>query len=377
MSVDCKCSFNIESNMLKNFINVLFVGCMGFLLSAQDAIDIKYVDVAQFRLMGSSSISDTLQFYRVKEELSRPLPPNVKTLANNTSGFNIFFKTNSTSIHIKWSLRNYQILSNMTPIAVAGFDLYGWNGEEWQFVTVARPTGIDNISTFVKNMNGEMTRFRMYFPLYSGVDEVRIGVGQNSKLLPIEDAYLPTLKIVAYGSSITQGASASRPGMAYTAILGRRLNVDVSNLGFSGAGKMELEVAKVVNKTRPDLFILDCVPNPSIDEIRARTVPFIEMLIKENPTVPILMVESVFREDGYWDVKKAAKVAGQNSAFKAAFESLKQRGIENVYYLDNTDLIGNDHEATIDGTHFTDLGHKRMADRLFTVITNILERKKH
>lgn len=361
--------------MLRVLFSALFISCLGTISQAQNTATVKFVDALKFPLLGSSKIADTEHYFRVREDLSANFPSRVKALSTNTAGFNVPFKTNSSSIKLRWTLREYNPLWNMTPLAVAGFDLYGWNGEEWQFVAAAKPSGISNSTTVIENLDGKMQRFRLYFPLYSGVAEVEIGVDNGSTIQPLEDSYLPAKQIVVYGSSITQGASASRPGMIFTSILGRRLNMNLSNLGFSGAGKMEPEVANVLKSTHPDLFILDCVPNPSIEEIRTRTVPFIETLRKENPSVPILMVESVFREHGHWNEKIGAKVKGQNNAFKEAYNLMKERGMEHVYYLDNTALIGTDHEATIDGTHFTDLGHMRMADKLLPVIKSILNEK--
>ncbi|GGW30290.1 SGNH/GDSL hydrolase family protein [Arenibacter certesii] len=358
--------------MLRIFFSALLFSCLGTIAQAQNATAVKFVDALKFPLLGSTKIADTEHYYRIRKDLAANFPKRVKALSTNTAGFNVPFKTNSSSIKLRWTLREYNSLWNMTPLAVAGFDLYGWNGEEWQFVAAAKPTGLSNSTTVIENLDGKMQRFRLYFPLYSGVTEVEIGVDSGSDIQPLEDFYLPSKQIVVYGSSITQGASASRPGMIFTSILGRRLNMNFSNLGFSGAGKMEREVANVLKNSHPDLFILDCVPNPSIEEIRTRTLPFIETLRKENPSVPILMVESVFREHGHWNEKIGAKVIGQNNAFKEAYSQLKERGMEQIYYLDNTALIGTDHEATIDGTHFTDLGHKRIADKLFPVIKNIL-----
>lgn len=352
----------------------LFI-CFGGIASAQDKLGVTYVDAAQFKLLGKSIVSDSLKFYRISEDLAAKLPKRVKELSKNTAGFNLIFKTNSTSIHIKWRLSEYKILPNMTPIAVDGFDLYGWNKGKWQFVAAARPSGLENMSTFIENLNGEMRHFKIYFPLYTGVEKVELGVDEKSSILPAADAFLPAKKIVVYGSSITQGASASRPGMAFTSVLGRKLNADITNLGFSGAGKIEIEVAEVISKIKADLFVLDCVPNPSAEEIRTRTIPFVERLRKTNPNVPILMVESLFRENGYWDQKMGETVKKQNAAFNAAYKKLKSTGMINLYYLNNDDLIGTDHEATIDGTHFTDLGHVRMADKLYQSITTILSTK--
>lgn len=357
---------------LKKIIFILLLICVGTGISAQGREGIKYIDVSHFKLMGESNVADSTQFYRIRKDLWDGFFKRIKYLSKSTAGFNIIFKTNSSSIHLKWNLRAHKILWNMTPMAVNGMDLYGWNGEKWQFLSSARPSDINNSATFIENLDGEMRNYRIYLPLYTGVEDIEIGVDKESIIQPADDAYIPKKKIAIYGSSITQGASASRPGMTFSSILGRKLNMDIFNLGFSGSGKMEIEVADVISKIKPDLFILDCVPNPSIKQIQNRTIPFVERLRKSNPNVPILMVESLFRENGYWDQKKGETVRGQNAAFRKAYQSLISNGVKNIYYLNNDDIVGHDHEATLDGVHFTDLGHMRMADELSNDVTVIL-----
>lgn len=360
------------SLLLKKTIFVLFLICLCPGISAQKKEGVKYIDASHFKLLGKSNVADSVQFYRIRRDLWDGFPQRMKYLSKSTAGFNIMFKTNASSIHLKWKLRAHKILWNMTPMAVNGMDLYGWNGEKWQFVSSARPSDVNNSATFIENLDGEMRNYRIYLPLYTGVEKIEIGVDKESTIQPADDAYIPKGKIALYGSSITQGASASRPGMTFSSILGRKLKMDIFNLGFSGSGKMEIEVADVLSKIKPDLFILDCVPNPSVKQIKNRTIPFVERIRKSNPNIPILMVESLFRENGYWDHKKGETVKDQNAAFRKAYQSLKSKGIDQIYYLNNDDIVGRDHEATIDGVHFTDLGHVRMADELAHAVTVIL-----
>lgn len=331
----------------------------------------KYIDGTELTLLGQSGLVNSNSYHRINSSKLEDLPQRVQDLSKNTAGFNLNFKTNSTSIKLKWMLDEYKILWNMTPLAVNGFDLYGWNGENWQFISSAKPSGKTNEVRLIQNMDGQMRRYKLYFPLYSGIKELQVGVEENATIKPVKRIKRPS--VVIYGSSITQGASASRPGMAYPSILARNLDIETFNFGFSGSGKMEIEMARILGKIPSDLFILDCVPNPSVAEIEKRTIPFIKELRRNQPKTPILMVERVFNESAYWDAELNKKVSAQNSAFKEAFQKLKEEGYEKIYYIPSGELIGNDHEATIDGSHFNDLGHFRMADRLSKSIVKILE----
>lgn len=263
----------------------------------------------------------------------------------------------------------------MTPIAVNGLDLYGWNGRSWQFVTSAAPVpgSENNTATLINNLDGEMRHYRVYLPLYAELTGIEIGVTEGSAIAPADPEYLPVKKVVIYGSSITQGASASRPGMAYPSVISRRLNVETFNLGFSGAAKMEIEMAGIMAKIPADSYILDCVPNTSPAQLVERALPFIRKLRQLRPDTPILMVESIFREHGNWDHAVGARVRQQNKSFKDVYEQLVSENFKQIYYLSADKLTGSDHEATIDGTHLTDLGQVRMARQIKPKISAILQ----
>ena len=97
--------------------------------------------------------------------------------------------------------------------------------------------------------------------------------------------------IVFYGTSITQGGCASRPGMVHTAILQRRLDHPVVNLGFSGNGKMEPEVVELMAEIDASCFVIDCLPNMDAKEVAERTEPLVRKLREAQPKTPILLVE--------------------------------------------------------------------------------------
>jgi hypothetical protein len=214
----------------------------------------------------------------------------------------------------------------------------------------------------------------LYLPLYNNVNELQIGVQQNAIIQPPAQPGINKKKrIVVYGSSVVQGASASRPGMAYPAILQRYFGYDVINLGFSGSARMEPELATYLATVPADLYILDCIPNPSPEQIRERSYPFVKYLREHQPNVPIIMVETIFRQNGLWDQHVGARTTQQNEAIRQTYERLQKEGFKNIYYIESSKLIGDDHEATIDGIHLTDLGFKRIADALIPVIKKAMK----
>lgn len=351
--------------------------CIATIVRAQTPA-YKFVDGRNLTLSGRSVRVHSDYYHRIDASELPPLTKPVQHLAADAAGLNLNFKTDSKSIKVKWTLGKYEWYKNMTPIAINGFDLYGWNGHNWQYVGVAAPTPntVNDTAIVIANLDGKMRYYKLYLPIYSEIKSVAVGVESNATITATTDSsYLPRKKVVIYGSSITQGASASRPGMAYPSIVARNYNVETFNLGFSGSGKIEIEVVDVLAKMPADLYVLDCVGNPSPEQIKARTVPFVKKLRSLKPGIPILMVESIFRESGNWDSAIYNLVTNQNRNWKIAYEQLKAEGYDQLYYIKSDGLLGHDHITSLDGAHVTDIGQVRLANCIGKEIGKILKVK--
>lgn len=358
---------------VKNLLLLVLLALSNFKSYGQDG-EVAYYPATDFGIQGVAEEVSTYAYNRIDSTNNRHLSKRLQMLSKNTAGVYVEFQTNSSFIDLKWELENYKVLPNMTPLAVNGFDLYGFKDSLWQYVDSGVAKGAKNEVRVIKNMDTSMTHFRLYFPLYGVVKTLDIGVDKNANMKPTKVTDKP--RVVIYGSSITQGASASRPGMAYPSILGRWLEAEIFNLGFSGSGKMEPEMAAILRNITADVIVLDCVPNPSPNQISERTIPFVKILRETQPEVPILMVESIFREAGNWNQELGERVRDQNSAFHASYQELLKKGYTQLYYIPSDQLIGNDHEATTDGVHFSDLGHYRMATTLKEQLSKLLSNSK-
>lgn len=344
--------------------------------SARSQDSIRYVDAATLLMTGKAKTTDSV-YQRIDTVDRKGMPPAVINLAKQSAGIAVLFETNSTIIRAKWNLAKEVYMHNMTPIAHSGLDLYCLKDGKWQFVSVARTgKGISQNQLIVQHMDSTMKQFMLYLPLYNGVSDVQIGVQKNAVMQqPGKPAINKAKRIVVYGSSVVQGASASRAGMAYPAILQRRTGYDVINLGFSGSAKMEPTLAAYLATVQADCYVLDCIPNPTPEQIKERSYPFIKQLRQRQPTIPIIIVETVFRQNGYWDQRIGQTVKSQNDEIRKTYERLQKEGYKNIYYIGTDKLIGNDHEATIDGIHLTDLGFTRIADAILPVIKKALNEK--
>jgi hypothetical protein len=167
-----------------------------------------------------------------------------------------------------------------------------------------------------------------------------------------------------------------RPGMAYSNILSRSLNIKTINLGFSGNGKMEKELAEVLSAIDASCYVIDCGGNLTPQIARERTIPFIRYLKKQKPGVPVLLVEHLIFPTTRFVNETKQRIDSINNAFKSAYATLKKEGMTGLYYLPAKDQIGDDGEATVDGAHLTDIGFMRMSKQMEQVLKFILNPSK-
>ena len=222
----------------------------------------------------------------------------------------------------------------------------------------------------VKELRPGKRQYRLYLPLFNGVRALGVSVPENASLeaIPPRDER----PIVYYGTSIAQGACASRPGMAFVNILGRRLNVPMINLGFNGNGRLELAVTKLIAELNARIFVLDCLPNLGPVQVAERTRPAVELLRAKWPDTPIVMVEDRSNANAPFLPIRARHHKRNHAAFRAAYEELIAEGVTGLTYVADAPFLGEDGEATVDGSHPTDLGMTRYADALEPILRELL-----
>ncbi|MDD2475753.1 MAG: SGNH/GDSL hydrolase family protein [Dysgonamonadaceae bacterium] len=354
-----------------SFLLTAFLLINSFLINSQ----VVYYDATHFPLLGKITDETETKFERLpcylKGNVSRPA---IWSLGKNTSGLAIRFRSNTTSVSAKWEVLQNISMNHFTETGIKGLDLYTWENNKWQFVNTARPKEASTQQSIISNMTPQEREFMLFLPLYDGVKSLSIGVDSTSTMTSPQTNY-PTIEhpIVVYGTSITQGGCATRPGMSYTNILMRWMNREFINLGFSGNGKLDYEIAEVMAKRNDaGMFVLDFIPNVDISQIKERTKHFVKIIRKENPETPILFVESIVYPHSVFDVNIANYLIEKNKALLAEFNEISMNGDKNVYYLKSDGLIGDDGEGTIDGVHLTDLGFQRFARVIMDKIQSIL-----
>lgn len=281
-------------------------------------------------------------------------PEHVWNLSHDSAGLCLRFITDASSIQVRWVLRSSDLaMAHMPATGVSGVDLYGKdeNGV-WRFLANGRPEDVTNTVAFNLEAGRENL---LYLPLYNGVKTVEIGVPKDKTISPSKPASRKyNAPIVFYGTSITQGGCASRPGLAATAIVGRELDAPIINLGFSGSGKMEPEMADLLCELDPFIYVLDCIWNMTPDMVQERVEPFVKKLRQAHPDTPILLAEDS-------SVRNTTPTE-KGRILRTVFEKMTKDGIQRIYFLSNKGMLGTDWEGTVDGCHPNDLGMMRQAE---------------
>jgi GDSL-like Lipase/Acylhydrolase family/N-terminus of Esterase_SGNH_hydro-type len=346
--------------------------------STDASLDWHEPTVAPFRLTGFAWLNEDGRYRRLPVSPKWPIRMPVDTLADCTAGGQIQFQTDSTTIALRVELADASNMNHMPATGQCGFDLYiGPPKAQQYFRTAVHDRTLASYEAeMLADGPGEMMNCTLNFPLYMGVKKVEIGLAANAQVLPPPD-YDDARPIIVYGTSITQGGCAARPGMAYTNILSRWLNRPVINLGFSGNGKGEPELAYLIN-TIPDpaCVVLDFQANCyNWDVAYTESLPkFIDILRTAQPETPILLISrmhyprELFPDDG-------CKWCAEMEPFqKNLIADRCASGDGNLHFLSGTTLLGEDwHECTVDGAHPTDLGFYRMAQAIQPVLEDILE----
>ncbi len=328
---------------------------------------LKYVDASQFQLIGKGFTATESPYHRLPAYLKEVTRPPVWSLSKNCTGIAVRFRTNSRTIAAKWEVEGDVVMNHFAPSGIKGLDLYCLEKGKWQFVNTARPTGKSSTYVIISNMTGKEREFMLNLPLYDGLISLEIGIESGATIEnPLVDSPRKHKPVVIYGTSITQGGCASRPGMAYPGILSRMLDREVINLGFSGQGKLDLEIAEAMADIDASCFVIDCLPNVSPQQMKENYVRFVEIIREKKPGTPILLMENVYYPHMAFNQGISSLIAEKNGLLLGIWKEMKGKG--NIYYIGAARLLGDDFEGTVDGVHPTDLGFLRMAQHLYPVI---------
>ena len=365
----------MKTTRLQLSLLALFLGCAS--LQAQ----YKWADPLKqdFHTVRGQAWQDELKdsYARLPQRAEDKVRKPLWDLSRQSAGLSVVFRSNASEIKVRYVVKGGLSMPHMPATGVSGIDLYATdnNGQErWCAGNYSMGDTIvynfRGLSYAAKSGNG--FEYQLFLPLYNSVSWMEIGVPADAsfRFLPVSQEK----PLVIYGTSIAQGACASRPGMAWGNILNRKLGHPVINLGFSGNGKLEEALFDLLSEIDARLYIIDCMPNLAGKEASAvvyqRTLEGVKKL-REKSRAPILLVE----HDGYSNefssesAEESYRVA--NAELRKAYETLQKEQVPTVYYLTKEE-IGMPMDAMVDGVHSTDLGMQQYADSYRKKIGEIL-----
>jgi lysophospholipase L1-like esterase len=331
-----------------------------------------WYDVTQWGVEGRGWTETRRYFDRLPAKAEGVVRAPVWSLSRHSAGMCVRFATDAAEIHARYTLLSSSLgMPHMPPTGVSGLDLYAQDDEgTWRWVAVSRPRAQTVKAKLVSEIRPGRRAYMAYLPLYNGVESMAIGVPPDAAFEPLPPR---TAKpIVYYGTSIAHGACASRPGMAFPAILGRRLDRPVVNLGFSGNGRMDWEVVELMAELDAAVYCIDCLPNMEGPQVAERAEPLVRTLREGQPAAPIVLIEDRTYANTWLLPDRRQRHTASRAALRAAYEKLRSEGVEGLYYIEGEHLLGDDDEATTDSSHPSDLGMMRMADALEPVLRAII-----
>ena len=329
-------------------------------------------------LIEGTAIADSLKespYDRLPISYKEKVREPVWDLSKASAGITVRFHTNSTSISLKWTVLNDFDMPHMAATGIKGIDVYTKYNNKWRYVTTAGaiigqnkyqnkdiPTDSINEYDLIKNLTPEFREYKLFLPLYDGVTKLEIGI---DSIASIKKAFPNSTKpIVFYGTSITQGGCASRPGMAHTNIISRKLDIECINYGFSGNGRMEMPIIDHISEIDANFYVIECLQNMNTEQVKERVLPLVKTIRKKHPNTPIVLVENMMYKNAFMDKTIETELIQENLALKNEYDNILKSGIQNVYYIKDKQHDKMDNEGTVDGVHLTDLGFLRYADYL-------------
>lgn len=362
-------------NLRNYLLSTLFICANTFLVPAQTKWVNPLVDTPngihgqywQEEIKGS--------YVRLPDRVRSKVRDDVWNLSRHSAGLSIVFRSNAPEIKVRYGVTGGLCWSQMPSTGVSGIDLYAtdlnggrhWCSGNFMFGDTISYT-YSNLTYDTKDRGYE---YHLYLPLYNGVKWLEIGVPEHNQLV-FEPASVEK-PIVVYGTSIAQGACASRPGMAWTNIIEREMEHPIINLGFSGNGKLEPELFDILSEIDAKLYIIDCMPNlfgEASAVIYDRAVNGVHRL-REKHSTPILLVEHSGYTNYETNIKKEESFRKANLELKRAYNALKKEGIKDIYYMTHEE-IGLTMDDMVEGIHPSDLGMRKHADNYSKKIKEIL-----
>ncbi len=358
-----------------------FIGLCSFFIVVQAQTTYYPLQQSQPVIWGQGYKENVLTRFPLAAQAS--IPSDVWTNSQRSSGLQVRFVTNATSITVNYTVAaKYSNNSWYSDMGANGLDLYARKPDgNWYWLypssrTVGTAFSYTQIAPNDSYYNTNGYEYCLYLPPFATATSlgIQVNAGASFSFVPVPQEVKP---IVVYGTSIVHGAVCSRPGNTWTNIISRGFpDRPVVNLGFSGVGRMEPEVIQVINQIDAAIFILDCLPNMSgsdlLSSISTRYSDAVAAIRTNHPQAAILFAEHPGYADMTMYLSRKMAVLDANNRLKNTYQSLVNQGCRNLYYLSMEELDLDLSSDMGDYIHPNDKGMHRYAEVYASKITEIL-----
>lgn len=347
--------------------------------SLGETTDLKWTNPLDYSaIQGRVTEYKESDYGRLPKSLESDVRSPVWNLSKHSAGLYIDFETDADDILVRYQVSGGISMPHMPSTGVSGVDLYAWkeNSQEWSW-SPGHYSFDDTISYKFSQLESESSKtYRLYLPLYNQVQWLEIGVPSTSHIH--YKFVLQSKPIIIYGTSIAQGACATRPGTAWSNILNRKINQPIVNLGFSGNGRLEQPILDLIGRNEVSIIVLDCLPNLGVTDERSESD--LEALIENaiyslratHSDVPIILTE---HSNGFNPnfLNRAINSRSEQTTMIArkVFSKLQNQGMSNLHLLANIEF-NMDIDSTVDYVHPNDIGMLKIANAYYKLIDEIL-----
>ena len=384
---------------MKGNIRILFSIALALLVLETAAEERKELRMREFdpidvgaEVHGSGWESLAGRFVRLEDSAEGLVRKPVWDLSRNSAGLSLVFRSNTRRLELSFDVFGWKGMNHMPATGVSGVDLFAYkpDGEElWcaakfmpqfkeEYIEVpaqtstapssdpssaqARTVRVTRVAYSFEQIDYEEGceeyEWHLYLPLYNTVENFRMAVEEGCRLEWVpRDERQP---IVVYGTSIAQGACATRPGMAWTNLVERELRYPVVNLGFSGNGKLEAELFALLDQIDAGVYIIDCLPNIKVTDNFEEKLEAGIKLLREHHSCPILVVEHSGHTNDRTNLSRCFPDE-LNRRQAALVKRLRKEGIKQLYYLTRNEIAW-DKDSMVEGIHPNDRGMMQQAE---------------
>ncbi len=349
--------------------------------------DLEWFSIREFPFsIHGVAYSEEGLYRRLDKTVAEATNEGVAVLSKTTSGGRVRFATDSPYIVVRLEEPFSVPTSQMTFAARFGVSMFA-NGvfegsvmPTYEQIVAADPSHGGNGKLMFDGIrrpymeSPEVYEAEICFPISNTVTAMHIGLKKGCALQAAKP-YRHETPVLFYGSSITQGSCAGKPGDDYISRLSRMLDTDFINLGFSGNAKAEPAIADYIASQNPSVFVLDYDYNaPDAAYLKQTHYALYETVRRAHPITPIIFMTMPTFE-GYqtrpWFRERREVILESVTRAKAT-------GDENLYFVDCYGIFGELHNGecgTVDTCHPDSLGFFRMAERLYPLLDALLNQK--